>query len=307
MTTGFHIAIAVMLGFLIVLPTLVRWAFRVPLAVVRPKKDQELLDRATQILAGSLVVDAPLLRNLRDQLAQDLPLLHLALWDSAHQVSTGPTQALGDPSFEIPLPSRVGVLQVWLTQRTSHQKSERLFLGLMPWLQAALRSSKAFQRTQFEALTDPLTGLGNRRMIHMERRKHAERGGAFGLLLLDLNDFKLINDTWDHHVGDRALLRFTKILQTCTRHSDSVIRLGGDEFLIIASDTDAAGMEMLAHRIGEVSDELQLELPNGLRHRISSAYGWSCYPQDGDDWEDLIAKADRRMYAHKEQQKISVA
>ncbi|MEC7242699.1 MAG: GGDEF domain-containing protein [Myxococcota bacterium] len=307
MTAGFHIASAVMLGFLIVLPTLVRWTLRVPIAPVRPKRDQELLDHATQILAGSLVVDAPLLRNLRDQLARELPLLHLAIWDDAHQVSTGPTDGLGPATFEIPLPARIGEVQVWLTQYSSHRRSERLFHGLMPWLQAALRSSKAFQRTQFEALTDPLTGLGNRRMIHVERRKHAERGGAFGLLLLDLNDFKAINDTWDHHVGDRALLRFTKILQTCTRHSDTVIRLGGDEFLIIANDTDAAGMEMLAHRIGEVSEELQLELPNGQHQRISSAYGWSCYPSDGEEWEGLIAKADQRMYAHKALQKVSVA
>ena len=307
MSTGFHIVIAVMLGLLIILPTLVRWVLRVPIAPVRPKKEQAILDRATQILAGSLVVDAPMLRSLRDQLGRDIPLLHLVIWDDCHQVSTGPTEALGKPSFAIPLPSKVGEVQVWLTQYKAHRKSERILYGLLPWLQAALRSSKAFQKTQFEALTDPLTGLGNRRMIHIERRKHAETGGVFGLLLLDLNDFKSINDTWDHHVGDRALIQFTQILRTCTRHSDAVIRLGGDEFLIIARDTDAEGMELLAHRIGEVSQRQQLELPNGTMHHISSSYGWSCYPMDGEDWEVLIAMADQRMYTHKSSQKMSVA
>ena len=307
MSTGFHIVIAVMLGLLIILPTLVRWVLRVPIAPVRPKKEQAILDRATQILAGSLVVDAPMLRSLRDQLGRDIPLLHLAIWDDCHQVSTGPTEALGKPSFAIPLPSKVGEVQVWLTQYKAHRKSERILYGLLPWLQAALRSSKAFQKTQFEAVTDPLTGLGNRRMIHIERRKHAETGGVFGLLLLDLNDFKSINDTWDHHVGDRALIQFTQILRTCTRHSDAVIRLGGDEFLIIARDTDAEGMELLAHRIGEVSQRQQLELPNGTMHHISSSYGWSCYPMDGEDWEVLIAMADQRMYTHKSSQKMSVA
>ena len=86
-----------------------------------------------------------------------------------------------------------------------------------------------------------------------------------------------------------------------------MIRLGGDEFLIIARDTDAEGMELLAHRIGEVSQRQQLELPNGTMHHISSSYGWSCYPMDGEDWEVLIARADQRMYTHKSSQKMSVA
>ena len=297
----------VLLSTMIFLPTLVRWLFRIPQSHLRPAKDQALLDRTTQVLAGSLVVDAPLLRTLRDHLASELPVLHLSIWDDTHQVSTGPCEALGPPSFAIALPDERGELQVWLMKYRTHRRSERILFGLLPWIQAALRSSKAFQLTHIEAITDPLTGLGNRRLLYAERRKHAESGGAFGLLLIDLNDFKEINDTWDHRVGDQALLRFTQIMHACTRHSDTLVRLGGDEFMIIANDADLSGMQYLAERIALATHRNRLELPDGTKHRLSAAFGWSCYPTDGEDWEVLIALADQRMYAHKATQKTSVA
>jgi diguanylate cyclase (GGDEF)-like protein len=121
---------------------------------------------------------------------------------------------------------------------------------------------------------------------------------------MDLNDFKDINDTWDHHVGDQALLRFTQIMQSCTRHSDTLVRLGGDEFMIIAMDADTLGMELLAERIALATHRFRLDLPNGKQHRISTAFGWACYPTDGEDWEVLTALADERMYAHKASQKV---
>ena len=77
--------------------------------------------------------------------------------------------------------------------------------------------------------------------------------------------------------------------------------------LIVAKDTDAEGMQLLADRISLMSHRHRLELPNGQQHRISSAFGWACYPQDGDEWEVLIALADQRMYSHKASMKSSVA
>ena len=216
-------------------------------------------------------------------------------------------QELGTPSFAV-LSQLKGEIQIWLAQHSKHRRTEEN--GLRP---SSMDSSGASRLQLFseaanlKAITDPLTGLGNRRMIHLERRRYREDGSCFGLLLLDLNDFKAINDTWDHQVGDAALLRFTHILRTCTRHSDSVIRLGGDEFLIVAKDTDAEGMQLLADRISLMSHRHRLELPNGQQHRISSAFGWACYPQDGDEWEVLIALADQRMYSHKASMKSSVA
>jgi len=307
MSVNFHIASAALLASLLFVPSLARIFLGLPYRPTRKRPDQEVLDRATQILAGSMVVDAPLLRNLRDHLATTLPLLHLSLWDEAHQVSTGPSESLGPPSFVIPLPDGRGEIQVWLAQHRTHRRTERILHWMLPWLQAALRSSKAFQLTHFEAITDPLTGLGNRRLLYAERRKHAETGGAFGVLLIDLNDFKSINDTWDHRVGDQALMRFTQIMQACTRHSDTLVRLGGDEFMIVARDVDAEGMQLLAERLIERSACSPISLPNGSKYRLSAAYGWACFPADGDDWEVLIALADQRMYDNKAEQKAAVA
>jgi len=248
-----------------------------------------------------------MLRTFRDTLATELPVLHVSIWDETHQVSTGPCETLGPPSFAIALPDGRGEVQIWLTQYKTHKRSEGILFALLPWIQAALRSSKAFQITHIEAITDPLTGLGNRRLLYAERRKHAENGGAFGILLIDLNDFKTINDTWDHRVGDQALLRFTQIMHECTRHSDTLVRLGGDEFMIVANDADLSGMAYLAERIALATHRHRLDLPDGTKQRLSAAFGWSCYPTDGEDWEVLIALADQRMYAHKATQKSSVA
>lgn len=274
-----------------------------PYRVRRSRKDQALLDRATQVLAGAMIVDAPLLRTLRDHLALELPILHIAIWDDTHQVSTGPCEALGPPCFILPLVSEKGELQLWQTQKRPHRRTERIASALLPWIQAALHSSKATQRTQFEANTDPLTGLGNRRALYTERRRFAESGSAYAVLLLDLNDFKSINDTWDHQLGDRALKQFTEILRSCTRHTDTLVRLGGDEFLIIAKDASPEGMLLLGERIALASHRNRLELPNGVNYRISASLGWACCPEDGQNWEDLIALADERMYAHKAHQK----
>jgi diguanylate cyclase (GGDEF)-like protein len=306
-TTQLHIISALLLGGLILLPTLVRFALGIPFRMTRSRKDQALLDRATQVLAGAIVVDAPLLRTLRDHLSYKLPILHIAIWDDAHQVSTGPCDALGPPAIVIELANGRGEIQLWLTNTKTCSHTKRIFLGLLPWIQAALQSSSAFKTTERDAITDPLTGLGNRRVLYAERRKYAETGDSYGIFLLDLNDFKAINDTWDHQLGDQALVRFTEILQSCTRQTDTLIRAGGDEFLIIAQNASPEGMMLLGERIALATHRHRLELPNGMKQRLSASLGWACYPSDGDNWEDLIALADRRMYSHKAEQKGAVA
>lgn len=258
-------------------------------------------------MAGAMVVDSPLLRRLRDHLACELPILHMAIWNDTHQVSTGPCEDLGPPNVIVELKTERGEVQFWLTQKRGHRRTKRIANAQLPWIEAALRSSKSYKITQFEANTDPLTGLGNRRALYAERRKFDESKSSYGVLLLDLNDFKSINDTWDHQLGDQALVRFTEILRNCTRHTDTLVRLGGDEFLVIAKDASPEGMILLGERIALASHSHRLQLPNGVKYRISASIGWACSPEDGRDWEGLIALADQRMYVHKENQKTSVA
>jgi diguanylate cyclase (GGDEF)-like protein len=306
-TTQTHILSALLLGGLILAPTLVRLAMGLSFRRRRSRRDQALLDRSTQVLAGAMVVDAPLLRRLRDHLACELPVLHMAIWNDTHQVSTGPCEDLGPPSLIVELKSERGEVQLWLNRKKGRRRTERIAKVQLPWIEAALRSSKAYKITQFEATTDPLTGLGNRRVLYAERRKFDDSEGSYGVLLMDLNDFKSINDNWDHQLGDQALLRFTEILRSCTRHTDTLVRLGGDEFLIIAKDASPEGMILLGERIALASHRHRLQLPNGVKYRISASIGWACSPEDGQDWERLIALADQRMYAHKADQKASVA
>ena len=147
--------------------------------------------------------------------------------------------------------------------------------------------------------TDPLTGLRNRRSFYeiasMEINRQKRYGGVFSLALVDLDDFKQLNDSQGHLIGDEALRLFARILTEHVRESDSIARIGGDEFVILMPSTSAEDCERLCTTL---SERIQHSMKNAGFHMTASIGGITCHhtPQS---IAEVLQQADGAMYAAK--------
>ncbi|WP_428036065.1 EAL domain-containing protein [Amphritea sp.] len=153
-----------------------------------------------------------------------------------------------------------------------------------------------------QANFDPLTNLPNRRMfmdrLTQEIRLAARSKSSLALLFLDLDRFKEINDTLGHNVGDQLLVEVAERFKSLVRSSDTVSRLGGDEFTIILPQIESSSqVEQVGEKILSLLQQ-PFELENQQRY-ISASIGATLYPQDGENAEQLIKNADQAMYAAK--------
>lgn len=150
---------------------------------------------------------------------------------------------------------------------------------------------------------DPLTGLYNRRRFLEELDQTIATCERYGqncaVMMIDLDQFKDINESSGHHVGDRLLQRVSDVLRVQARTSDIVSRLGGDEFAIIVQMTNADSAERIAERFCNALDGLEVE-GNGTLHRISASIGAALFPAHGANSDELLANADIAMYQAKE-------
>jgi diguanylate cyclase (GGDEF)-like protein len=189
----------------------------------------------------------------------------------------------------------MALLIAWRTVRKISLKSQ-----LIDEQMVELERSRAALRQ--EATHDPLTGLANRRLLYdrlQQAIRHANRyGGKVGILYVDLDRFKAINDQHGHHVGDAVLTEVAKRLSSSIRDSDSVARLGGDEFVVLLDGVQ--GREEFiatAHKIGEaLNTDSQFF---GLDVEIAASIGQALYPDDGADEDALMRAADAAMYRVK--------
>lgn len=158
-------------------------------------------------------------------------------------------------------------------------------------------------QTQFLALHDALTALPNR-LLFKDRLKFLlgnwrRRSESFGLMFIDLDLFKEVNDCFGHKVGDLLLIEVARRLRSCVRETDTVARIGGDEFVALIGQVSShehllsMAQQMLAH----ISEPIVLE---GHRVAISASIGISACPEDGIDAEVLIHRADMAMYVVKQ-------
>jgi diguanylate cyclase (GGDEF)-like protein len=151
------------------------------------------------------------------------------------------------------------------------------------------------------AYHDALTGLPNRRLLQdrlVQALARAERAGhKVAILLLDLDDFKEVNDTFGHRIGDAALQQVVTRLSTRMRASDTLARTGGDEFTVVSEVTAAPGADTLVSAL-----ESALVLPlrvEGKLVRTGVSIGYALYPDDATDTVELCAAADKAIYAAK--------
>ena len=156
-----------------------------------------------------------------------------------------------------------------------------------------------FRELERLASTDPLTGLFNlrhlRRQLEQVTAVHERYGHPFSLLLLDVDGLKQLNDAHGHAAGDRLLEQVAAALRRSLRSVDVPVRLGGDEFCVLAVDQTAESAEVLAHRVaGEVT---RVEAPAGVRPSVS--IGVVSCPHHGRDARRLLELADEAMYRAK--------
>jgi diguanylate cyclase (GGDEF)-like protein len=157
------------------------------------------------------------------------------------------------------------------------------------------------KRIQLNAVTDPLTGLYNRRLFEESFEKELNRARRYGLplgiVIVDLHRFKEVNDRYGHPRGDDVLRAAATTLQRALRTSDSAFRIGGDEFAVLLPQTDAAQAIALSRRIEAVfADTLR---PLQLAFAVAMDHGVATFPQDGDQTDQLIHVADERLYRSK--------
>jgi diguanylate cyclase (GGDEF)-like protein len=166
-----------------------------------------------------------------------------------------------------------------------------------------------FERIERSAVTDYLTGLFNRSHFDARLQNEVRRAKRYGqrlsLLLLDLDDFKKINDERGHLVGDRVLRDVGRLIVGGIRDIDIAARYGGEEFAVILPETPRSGAFVVAERI-------RREMERRFRRRGSLARatlsgGMACFPEDADTPEGLIAKADKALYRAKETGKNLIA
>ncbi|MBP8821323.1 MAG: EAL domain-containing protein [Brachymonas sp.] len=160
----------------------------------------------------------------------------------------------------------------------------------------------ARQRIEQLAYRDALTGLPNGLLLGERVAAAIELSqasdGSFAILFLDLDRFKIVNDSLGHPFGDRVLKLVAERLQGCLRQSDMLCRLGGDEFVIYLNGADAGVAEGVARRMLE---EMQTPfMLDGMGFSIQCSIGVSMFPQDGKTLDDLIKQADTAMYQVKD-------
>lgn len=152
------------------------------------------------------------------------------------------------------------------------------------------------------AVRDAVTGLPNRVVLQdrlLQAVRASQRDGTqFVLLLVDLDNFKKVNDTFGHQVGDRLLMEAADRLRACVREADTVTRVGGDEFaVVLVGAGDAAGAGAAAAKIADALNEAYVI--DGADFPVGASVGAACFPDHGQDAEALFRSADVAMYAAK--------
>ena len=195
----------------------------------------------------------------------------------------------------IPTLEKVQVLEVFATQAVT-----------------ALQSARQYEEIKRLTIIDSLTPAYNHRhfqdALSKEIHRHARTGHEFALAMLDIDNFKKINDSWGHQVGDEILKGLVDELLGNARETDVVARYGGEEFAIIFPETATESASEAANRMRELVERREFPLAAiGRRLLITVSIGVAVFPRDGATSTDLIARADAALYFAKKNGKNQVA
>ena len=197
----------------------------------------------------------------------------------------------------------MAILKIYASQPRFFGNEERKVLAEMASdLSYALEQQARQERLSRLAYRDALTGLANRRLLmeHLQQelaRAHRQETKV-AVVFVDIDDFKVVNDTFGHNVGDRLLEEVSSRMVSCTREGDIVARLGGDEFVMVLPLEH--GRETFAPVIERMTDSIARPLRvDHQRLQVSCSAGVAVFPQDGQDCASLLRRADAAMYNAK--------
>ncbi len=170
-------------------------------------------------------------------------------------------------------------------------------------LGVTLENARRYEEARHQADRDPVTGLLNHRAFHecLDREFNRARraGRSFSVVMMDLDGFKLFNDTYGHPTGDRVLREVTALISGILRVSDLLGRYGGDEFVALLPETGAEGAKSLAERIRHAIAEHGFAPSDGPAVPIRLSLGFATYPQDARHGHELVGFADSNLYVSK--------
>jgi diguanylate cyclase (GGDEF)-like protein len=223
-----------------------------------------------------------------------------------------PSEIAKDGAFALSHPMRgeepdatvSGVISVARHERPFSQGERELFHYLAGQAAVSIENVGLHQTVERQAVTDELTGLSNRRRFQEALAAEVERSKRFdqpvGLVMLDLDDFKAINDTYGHPQGDVVLREVAKILRETSREIDEPARYGGEELAVVLPGTDLAGAYNLAERVRVGIERLEIPLLNGEGTiRVTASCGVATLPALAYDQRSLVEAADEALYRAK--------
>src|SRR6202140_2381230 len=193
----------------------------------------------------------------------------------------------------------IGTISVYHTETAVYTDDHRRLLDRISEQAAAvIYNSIVFEQTQEDSLTDPLTALPNTRFMFMHLTRELARAerlkSEVALLVMDVDNFKEVNDTYGHHIGDRALRDIAGVLRTGIRPYDICVRYAGDEFIVVLSGCGGEEAERKRLELQRAVDHLQFEPRPGQMLPLAISIGAAIFPHDGETYETLLANADSR-------------
>jgi diguanylate cyclase (GGDEF)-like protein len=226
------------------------------------------------------------------------------LTDDVPRVSRGATNGNRAEHLDVPLRTDTGttsVLRLYSGAEPFDQDARDAAKWIATQAEIALENAHLHRLVQQQALTDDLTALPNRRRFMTEFRRESQRadraGTPLSVIVLDIDDFKQVNDTWGHETGDLVLRGLAEALAAATRSVDLAARLGGEEFAVLLPNTDAEGAQGVAERIQRDLREMAVSV-GGTMVGATASFGISSFP-DLAALTDLLNDADRSLYEAK--------
>ncbi len=203
----------------------------------------------------------------------------------------------------------IGAVSVYSREVVSYEEEHLRLLETVSRIAAdAIYKSLQHRLTETYALTDPMTGLPNPRSLQMQFDKEVARAdrteSSFQVLMLDLDGFKAVNDTFGHKIGDKMLQEIGGIIRGQLRDYDFLSRYAGDEFIALIPDTNSHDVVDLCRRIELAINEFILPVTSETYAQVGVSLGASSYPSQGGSFDEMVVAADRGMYAIKSHRKM---
>jgi diguanylate cyclase (GGDEF)-like protein/putative nucleotidyltransferase with HDIG domain len=221
-------------------------------------------------------------------------------------IETPPTGGAGVVSTVLLVPlvvqnAAIGVLEVyWDRMVAVTTETIDLCVAIADQAGFAIHNARLFAEATKQAECDPLTGLLNHRTLLQHLDARLLLPAPFALLLIDVDDFKLFNDTHGHLVGDAVLMQVAEILHDVCRENDRAARYGGDEFAVVLLGAGRVEAEAVARRLRYAVGSRPFMSGENQSIPLSISIGIACYREDGRTCQELVAVADAHMYAAKE-------